>query len=87
MTRFDFEFVVYPHDEHGQELPGAPLRELRKLTSESAARSRAGTLAKRYRGPVDLAHAGAGHWSERYMTTANPSSYHAAGYCFERIKS
>lgn len=85
MTRWDYEFVVYPHDEHGQELPGAPLREITKHASESAARSRAGRLAKRYNGPVDLAHAGEGNWGERYITTAEPSPYHASGYRFERI--
>lgn len=59
----------------------------RKLKSDSAARSFAGTLAKRHGGPVDLARGDASgrHWDERYMTTASPSEHHASGFMFERL--
>lgn len=56
-----------------------------RFASDSAARAKAGRLAKKINGPVDLARAGGAEWNERYITTANPSEYHAAGYRFERL--
>lgn len=53
--------------------------------TESAAKAKAGRIAKRIDGPVDLAYAGAADWPERYVTTAMPSQFHAQGYRFERL--
>lgn len=82
MTRFDFDLIHY-----GEDGAGAEVRETRKFVSEAAAKAAAGTLAKRVKGPVDIAHSGPGAWADRYMTTASPSEYHTAGYRFERIES
>jgi hypothetical protein len=61
------------------------LTETRSYRSESGARARAGGLAKKHDCPVDLARYGSAPWSDRYLTTASPSEYHAAGFAFERI--
>ncbi len=53
--------------------------------TDMAALGRAGRLAKRNGGPVDLARAGDDPWADRYITTAAPSEFHASGYCFERL--
>lgn len=53
--------------------------------SDAAALSHAGTLAKKNNGPVDLARVNGEVWSDRYMTTASPSEFHAKGYRFERL--
>ena len=76
---FQFEF----HDFSGEAL--IPEVTTARLASDSAARSRAGRLAKRAGGPVDLAFAGGAPWSERYITTAGASACHATGYYFERL--
>jgi hypothetical protein len=74
-----FEFVVYDDN----------VREIERLTlpmrGDSAAKAKAGSLAKRSNGPVDLAYAGDADWPDRYITTAAPSEYHAKGYRFERL--
>lgn len=75
-----FEFVHY-----GEDAAGPAIRTFPVYSSESAARSAAGRLAKRIKGPVDVAHAGGAEWNERYMTTAAPSNYHASGFRFERL--
>jgi hypothetical protein len=62
-----------------------PVVTTRTLTGDQAARAQAGRLAKKIEGPVDLARVGAEEWSERYLTTANPSDWHASGYRFERL--
>lgn len=55
------------------------------VVNEASAKARAGRLAKRNGGPVDLARAGTSDWSRRYITTAAPSEFHASGYRFERL--
>ena len=84
-TSCHYEFLIFPDATPLAE----PLREITMHATLSAARARAGRLAKKYRGAVDLAHAGpkGGAWNERYITTANPSEYHAAGYRFGRLES
>ncbi len=60
------------------------------VSSDTAARARAGRLAKNNGGPVDLAYAGPGgraSWPQRYITTAGQSEHHASGYYFERLES
>ncbi|TGT90865.1 hypothetical protein EN804_05890 [Mesorhizobium sp. M8A.F.Ca.ET.161.01.1.1] len=57
-----------------------------RLGSDSAARAKAGRMAKRNNAPVDIALAGAAPWNERYITTASPSDFHASGYRFERLE-
>nr|WP_094354974.1 hypothetical protein [Pseudomonas oleovorans] len=79
-----FEFHAYAGDEFGAVAERAAITTGRMAT-HNAARARAGRMAKRIKGPVDLALAGAAPWNERYITTASPSDYHAAGYRFERI--
>lgn len=75
----DYEFRVYP--EGGEEANS----ESGMYRSDSSARAHAGTLAKRFNGPVDLATNEAGLWEDRYMTTASPSEFHVTGYRFERL--
>lgn len=79
-----FEFHAYAGDEFGVIADRAEV-STERMASESAARGKAGRLAKKINGPVDLAVAGAAEWAERYITTASPSEVHAAGYRFERI--
>jgi hypothetical protein len=74
-----FEFLDY-----GGEV-ARPVVTVRDLRNESAARSHAGSLAKRNGGPVDVAYHSTKHWEERYVTTAAPSEYHATGYRCERL--
>lgn len=59
-------------------------------SDKQAARDRAGNMAKRNKGPCDLAYAAVGpladkHWNDRYITTAAPSEHHARGFRFERV--
>src|SRR3546814_6840473 len=56
-----------------------------RMASHSAARAKAGRIAKQIGGPVDLALAGAAPWDDRYITTASPSEHHASGYRLERL--
>lgn len=79
-----FEFHAYAGDEHGVIAERAEVTTER-MTSDSAARAKAGRIAKRINGPVDLARAGSAEWADRYITTANPSEHHAAGFRFERL--
>ena len=79
-----FEFHVYAGDDDGAIAERAEIF-FHRLSGDSAARARAGRYAKRFKGPVDLALAGGAEWNERYITTANPSEYHAAGYRLERL--
>jgi hypothetical protein len=76
-----FEFRAFGPDA-AAERPDVVLKTMR---GESAARSFGGRMAKRTGGPVDIAYAGDEDWSERYMTTAAPSEFHAMGYGFERL--
>jgi hypothetical protein len=50
-----------------------------------AAKAKAGRIAKRNDGPVDLALDGDRPWSDRYITTAAPSKFHSSGYRLERL--
>lgn len=74
-----FEFVVFDED----------VREVERLSfhlrGDGAARSKAGRIAKRNGGPVDLAYAGNADWNDRYITTASPCLFSKSGYRFERI--
>ncbi len=79
MNRFQFE--LHPYNADGGEQPV----EVVMCVSDAAARAKAGRMAKRNGGPVDLARAGAASWADRYMTTASPSEFHASGFCFERV--
>lgn len=74
-----FEFVVF--DDRAEEKE----RVTETLRGDGAARSKAGRLAKKNGGPVDLAYAGGADWSDRYITTAVPSEHHASGFCLERL--
>lgn len=85
MRKILFEFHVYPADEDGRMDTAKELTEKTEHEDRQAAKGRAGRLAKKYNGPVDLAYAGDEPWAERYITTASPSQYHKAGYRFERI--
>jgi hypothetical protein len=78
-----FELHAYKGDEFGVLAERAEVTYERG--SESAVRAKAGRMAKRFNGPVDLALAGNAEWNERYMTTASPSEFHSAGYRFERL--
>jgi hypothetical protein len=80
-----FELRAYPADESGRFTTDRPQVEVQHYRNEAAARGHAGRWSKRVNGPVDLAHAGDEPWSERYLTTASPSEFHASGYRFERI--
>ena len=79
-----FEFHAYHGDEGGSVASQAVITT-EPLRSDSAAKSKAGRLAKAINGPVDLAYAGGAEWDERYITTASPSEFHASGYRFERL--
>ncbi|MFG1480778.1 hypothetical protein V5F53_19285 [Xanthobacter sp. V4C-4] len=79
-----FEFHAYVGDDSGAIACSADV-SFARLGSDSAARAKAGRLAKRINGPVDLALAGAADWSDRYITTANPSEHHSKGYRLERL--
>lgn len=79
-----FEFHAYAGDEFGSTASKAEVTIV-PLHSDSAARSRAGRMAKRVNGPVDLARAGAAEWNDRYITTAKPCDIRQAGYRFERV--
>lgn len=83
MRQFEF------HDYGNGAGDGSVLERANISTMEfeetAQARTHAGKLAKKMGGPVDLAKAGDGEWSERYITTAAASEYHTAGYRFERL--
>lgn len=81
-----FEFHAYAGDESGA-VAERPTITTERMASHSAARAKAGRIAKKIGGPVDLALAGAAPWEDRYITTASPSEYHAAGYRLERLDS
>lgn len=79
-----FEFRAYRADTAGN-VPDQPEILFARLAGDSAARAKAGRLAKKINGPVDIAIAGGGDWNDRYMTTASPSEFHSSGYRFERL--
>ncbi len=80
-----FEFHVYPADENGAMNISAEFTEWADCRDVASAKSKAGSLAKKHNGPVDLAYAGNEPWNERYLTTARPSEYHKKGFSFERL--
>lgn len=82
MAKLRFEFVNY-----GEDAAGAEVRTIESFVSDAAAKGAAGRLAKRIKGPVDIARAGSSSWNNRYLTTAAPSEYHASGFRFERLDS
>lgn len=75
-----FEFRAYPDEARGPEVVS-----FEQMSGDQAARSKAGRLSRMINGPVDIARAGSGDWADRYLTTASPSEFHAAGYRFERL--
>lgn len=79
-----FEFHAFKGNSDGDHAATADVTVAR-LRSDSVARTKAGRLAKRIGGPVDLAFAGAAPWNDRYITTASPSEYHSTGYRFEKL--
>jgi hypothetical protein len=80
-----FELQAYPADEDNAILNANPEIEFENCRDIAAAKGKAGRLAKRINGPVDLAYAGNEPWNERYITTASPSEYHKSGFRFERL--
>lgn len=87
MSVLQFELRAYPSDEQGafKSFGHCPEVSIESVRDIAAARGRAGRLAKRVNGPVDLAYAGDASWADRYITTASPSEYHSTGYRFERL--
>lgn len=79
-----FEFQAYEGDVTGA-IASNPTVTTERLRDINAARAKAGRMAKRVNGPVDLAYAGVAKWPTRYITTASPSEFHTAGYRFERL--
>lgn len=82
-----FEFHAYPGDDNGAVSAEASITT-REFAETAQAKAYGGRLAKEVNGPVDVAlwtSAGLSDWSERYITTASPSEYHANGYRFERL--
>ena len=82
--KLEFELHDYAGSEPGEVADRATVTTVR-VANEQAARGRAGRLAKRRGGPVDLARAGTSAWEKRYVTTAAASEYHTSGYRFERL--
>lgn len=79
-----FEFHAYAGDDSGA-VAAAPEITFERLSGDSAARAKAGRLAKRLNGPVDIAIAGAAEWNDCYITTASPRPFHRSGYRLERL--
>lgn len=69
-----FEFHAYAGDEHGATAERADV-----TTKEFAETAQARAFDPPEQPTRD--------WSSRYITTASPSEYHAAGYRFERLDS
>lgn len=86
-----YEMRVFPADEHGDTTGKGEFTLVEPFRDINAARRRAGGLAKKHNGPVDLAYASGlanynnEDWDDRYITTAAPSPHHSAGYRFERL--
>ena len=80
-----FEFRVFPADEDGKMNISDEFTEFFDLRDITAAKGKAGRLAKKNNCPVDLAYSGNEPWEERYITTARPSEYHRSGFAFERL--
>jgi hypothetical protein len=83
MTR-EYEFRAY-HGDDDCVIDGEAVVTMAKYDETSSAKACAGRIAKRIKGPVDLAFYDDREWPNRYITTAYPSDYHASGYRFERL--
>lgn len=79
-----FEFRTYSGNEFG-DISERPVVTFERLSGDSAAKAKAGRMAKAANGPVDLALAGDATWDVRYLTTAMPSEFHKSGFRFERL--
>lgn len=79
-----FEFHAYAADEDGNLAMTAEITTA-KFAETAHAKAYAGRLAKRVRGPVDVASHRLIAWDARYITTASPSEHHKSGYRFERL--
>ena len=80
-----FEFRAFPDEAQGNQQT-----TIETCRDVAAAKGRAGRLAKRINGPVDVAYAyeagePAQDWNDRYLTTANPCEFNRSGYRFERL--
>jgi len=80
-----FEFRIFPADEFGGMNTADERTEMADLPDINAARNRAGSLAKKNKGPVDLAYDGDEPWEDRYITTASPCEYSTKGFRHERL--
>lgn len=78
-----YEFHVYAGGDDGHAAEADILH--RYFQSEGSAKAHGGRLARNRRGPVDIAEQGDGPWEDRYITTAQPSAFHAKGYSFGRL--
>lgn len=90
MPKQKFEFRVFPADANGRFLQDKEFTLEEEWQDRTAARNRAGRLAKQNNGPVDLAEAYVPgeigqDWNDRYVTTARPSQYTKTGFEFERL--
>lgn len=90
MQKHKFEFRVFPADEHGAMTTKNEFVLVEEHVDRTAARNRAGRLAKQNNGPVDVAFAyqpglPEQDWNDRYVTTAKPSDYTKSGFEFERL--
>lgn len=84
MSALQFELRAYAGDDDGVIADREEVT-FERFASDAAAKSFAGRMARRIKGPVDLARAGGADWDERYLTTAAPSDFHASGFRFERL--
>ena len=73
-----YEFHAYDAEGEGPTITA-------EQTTAGGAYSRAGRIAKRNDGPVDIAVMNDEPWDHRYVTTAHPSPYHAKGYRIEKV--
>lgn len=80
-----FEFRIFPADQFGGMNTADERTKVEDLPNCNAARNRAGSLAKKNNGPVDLAYAGDEPWEDRYITTASPCEYSVRGFRHERL--
>lgn len=79
-----YEFHAYHGGAFGEVAEKADVTT-HSYEETAQAKAYAGRLAKRVNGPVDVAFADERSWEERYISTANPSEHHAAGYRLERL--
>lgn len=75
-----FEFHAFPGEAMGDEVITVV-----RVSTDQAARQRAGRLSIKINGPVDIVRIGDEPYDERYLTTALPNHYNQSGYGFERL--